>query len=410
MHCHQKVGVALYLSCSLISGPLWAASGADVARELTALNREKTGKCGASAPDFVCRGNLFRATIPSLDYNSWELSPKAKASGGFSFSYVQDEGMEFDRLVRNENNGFIVYPPAKTPSGKTSVKVLCAFPMDGGTDARSDKGCGTSNFASSQPCDKHKPLIDTGDEWMDHYKKDVAKSGDNRAECGFNVTDALNNYAVTNFQATTDAQLKLGNTSFDKQNELRLAAWDDSKPATLPIQAFFYLPDPPGGLADAMFDQQNYFEKTGIWVPVVKMTLPTSRKDYTHFDYSADDQAVSESGKVINRYVESAVWVERFDPGAGSNKWTLSVTLTEEGKKIKGSSGTDAVFAELVRREGRSPNWTPKPDLLDVRKDSMRRQLVCHYQIAPNKPQMNLEPFRPYVNDQASKEAGCNPV
>ena len=38
----------------------------------------------------------------------------------------------------------------------------------------------------------------------------------------------------------------------------------------------------------------------------------------------------------------------------------------------------------------------------------MRRQLVCHFNIARNKPEWNLEPSRPYTSNEDSIAKGCN--
>jgi hypothetical protein len=39
----------------------------------------------------------------------------------------------------------------------------------------------------------------------------------------------------------------------------------------------------------------------------------------------------------------------------------------------------------------------------------MIEQLACHLRIACDTPEWNLEPYRPWVADEATEEAGCNP-
>ncbi|MFJ5299618.1 DUF2599 domain-containing protein [Pseudomonas sp. NPDC088368] len=382
-----------------------AASCADTAKALTAQYNDTRDNCGKNtSPAFLCNGVIFRATVPSDDYSSWDPSPNSVKSGGTSFSYLRKDA-KFSRLVRYENNGYILFPVQNVPPGKSTYNVLCAFPMDGGTDAREDKGCGawTGSKPSGQgaPCYSQQPnRITTGQEWADHYKAFV--NGDNRRECGFDVRDNLNSYAVDNFNASLSAQRRTPE-AFRKQNELRLDTWKSTTPAgELPIQAFFYLPEPTGGRDDAQFDQQRYYEKTGVWVPVIAMTLPSRLSDDATFKCNADDQAVAESGKPIDRYVKSATWVPRFDPGTGQNEWSLSVVLTDLGRKQSGSAGSDAVYAELVRKYKNDYQWKQNGGV------GMRRQLVCHFVIARGKDEFNLEPFRPDATEAEAERAGCN--
>jgi hypothetical protein len=202
---------------------------------------------------------------------------------------------------------------------------------------------------------------------------------------------------------------KVGQAAFEKQNELRIETWDPSTPAAeLPIQAFFYLPT-TGGLDDARYDQQRYFEKTAVRVPIVKMTLPETRRQDATFSYNEWDQAINAFGDPVYRYIKSAKWVSRLDPGRNRQEWSLQVMLTDEGKNQRDSDGSDKVYAELLRMEGRDALWT-KPANYDAHRNTMRRQLVCHFKIAKDKEPWNLEPFRPYVAAREATQAGCNPL
>lgn len=388
-----------------LSGPVVAATGPETAKALTDRYYSNPKDCGRTTqPSFLCAGVIFRATIPSPAYNSWDPSPAAVKSGGTSFSYLREDS-KYKKLVREENNGYILYPVQGLPQGKSTYQVLCSFPMDGGTDARpGEQGCGESDMKGSQSCDKQG--IYSGSDWAKKYQSFDGRNN-NTKECGFNVRDTLNQQATNNFNASIDAMGKVGSEAFEKQNELRLETWKDSIPdADLPIQAFFYIPT-AGGLDDARYDQQRYYEQTKIWVPVIKLTLPEKPSDEATFSYSNWDQAVDSSGVVVDRYIKSAEWVKRFDPGTGKDEWSLSITLTEEGKKQNDTAGSNHVFAELFRKYGNDPRWV-KPAGYDMYDNGMRRQVVCHFQIARNKEPWNLEPFRPNTDDKASKEAGCN--
>lgn len=400
----KPFGVSL-LVIAMQCADVYAASCTETVDSLKRQYNDTRENCGrASSPAFLCTGVIFRATVPSDDYNSWDPSPASVKSGGTSFSYVRKDA-KFTRLVRNENNGYMLFPILALPAGKSSYNVLCSFPMDGGTDARTDKGCGSSPAATApgKGAECYSQRIVTGRQWAEQYK--MQARGDNRNGCGFDVRDALDRHATDNFNASLSAMRELGNTSFKKQNELRLDTWSAETPdGNLPIQAFFYLPKPGGGKEDAQFDQQHYYSQTGVWAPIVAMTLPDSPSQEATFSCDADDQAVPESGETINRFVQSATWELRPDPGTGEDEWTLSVALTELGRTQKGSSGSNAVYAELVRQYKNDFQWKQNDG------GGMRRQLVCHFNIARNKDVFNLEPFRPDVSEAEAEAAGCNPV
>lgn len=404
MNTSSRVLIRAAMLTVLFVPSVIAATGPETARDLTDRYYSNPRDCGRSTqPSFLCAGVIFRATAPSPFYNSWDPSPASVKSGGTSFSYLREDS-KYRKLVREENNGYILYPIQRLPKDKSTYQVLCSFPLDGGTNIRDDKGCGKSDRPGSQACDKQG--IYNGYEWAKKYQT-FDGTNNNTKECGFDVRDVLDDAAVRNFNASIDAMDKVGREAFEKQNELRLDTWNDSTPdASLPIQAFFYIPT-QGGLDDARFDQQRYYQQTGVWVPVIKMTLPEQPSDEATFSFSNWDQAVESSGAVVDRYIQSAEWINRFDPGTGRDEWSLSIRLTDEGRKQNDSSGSDHVFAELFRKYGADARWV-KPAGYDLQDNSMRRQLVCHFQIAKNKEPWNLEPFRPNASNQASKQAGCN--
>ncbi|PJY94521.1 DUF2599 domain-containing protein [Pseudomonas donghuensis] len=111
---------------------------------------------------------------------------------------------------------------------------------------------------------------------------------------------------------------------------------------------------------------------------------------------------VSETEK-CTAYIQSAGWVNRYDPGKGQNEWTLAVRPTACGRSIHADQ-TDALYQELVSKYGQDSQWTEND------KGGMRRQTVCHLVIAREKDTWNLEPFRPNVSHEVSLNAGCNPI
>ncbi|MDR6959086.1 hypothetical protein J2W43_003073 [Pseudomonas brassicacearum] len=373
-------------------------SGAQVAFELQTLYNDTPVNCGSpSMPGFLCSGLIFRATIPSPAYKSWAPSGPAIASGGFSFSYLRVDS-EFKRLVRDENNGFIIFPPLYAPVGKQKVSVLCMFPVDGATNIRNENGCGVAQGATSNSDLCHRQGIYTAQQW---YDKRVADNFSNVNQCGFNVRDEADEKATSSFNESIKAMSLDATRSLNQQNEMRLAttSWDASKPATLPIRAFFYL---PGGLADAQYDQKEYFAAANVLVPVIAMTLPGSRAEDATFTFSADDQAIKMADP-LDGYIKYARWIKRYDPGSKKEEWSLSVVPTDKGREARAES-TEAVYAELLKRYGDDPRWVNNDG------GGMRRQLVCHLVISRYKPEWNMEPFRPNVSHDSAVAAGCNPI
>lgn len=390
----------IFLSAVLISawsgGVLADAAGDAVGRQVAAdlnarYNDTRMFYSRASIPGFTVNGNIFRATIPSTAYKFWDPSPNAKASGGWSYSYLRRDA-KFKRLVRDENNGNIVYPPLLTPPDKTPVRVLCAFPEDGGTDTRDRQGCGVSTRATSDSRVCHEQGIVNADQWLEKHKRDGLS---NLNQCAFNVRDEANEKGTQSFQAFIEAIGKDTDT-FDQQNELRLATWDSTQPKNLPIEALFYL---AGGLADAQFDQNDFLGATSICLPIIQMTLPQTRGQDAAFVYAPADQKCSPTPAA--QYIQSADWIKRFDPGSGKDEWSLSVTPTQYGRDAK-ADRTEAVYAELEKKFGSDPQWK------DNDAGGMRRQLVCHYVISRDKAPWNLEPRRKDASEQVAEANGCN--
>lgn len=99
-------------------------------------------------------------------------------------------------------------------------------------------------------------------------------------------------------------------------------------------------------------------------------------------------------------YIQSGTWIylgDRYTFG----EWKLSLVPTECGRAID-ESETGLMFYEIVRKFGQSPYWTNNRGMIN--------QLTCHLVIARGKAEWNLEPFRPYVGFNATKDAGCNPI
>jgi len=95
------------------------------------------------------------------------------------------------------------------------------------------------------------------------------------------------------------------------------------------------------------------------------------------------------------KYIQSAHWVYR------EYEWTFSITPTPCARKTL-PEATPFIWDELTRDYSNSRYWQNT--------HGMRHQLICHLAIARDKPEWNLEPWRPDVGYAKTLAAGCNHV
>ncbi|MCR8931171.1 MULTISPECIES: DUF2599 domain-containing protein [Pseudomonas] len=124
----------------------------------------------------------------------------------------------------------------------------------------------------------------------------------------------------------------------------------------------------------------------GLATPVVQaVDAPTA----------VDGESVIVIVERCNKYIESAYWFYR------DYQWVLAITPTTCARRTQ-ESGTPFIWDELSRDYSNSRYWGNT--------HGMRHQLICHMAIARDKPQWNLEPWRPDVGYAKTLEAGCNHV
>lgn len=261
--------------------------GPSTAAALTALYMDNVSNCGSnSTPAFLCSGVILRATIYSDSYDAWNPSPTAKRKGSVSFSYLRRDN-NFQHFVYNaqDSNGFIFYPIFDTPTGKLHIDVLCHYPNDGWSDNRwaDGNGCGSSPGLVGSGPSCAALGITTGAQWGAKYPPGTP--GPNI--CSFDVRDSLNEAAGPAFYAALQSKW-MNSSYFTEQNEMLLKLWGDNLGSTLPIRAFFY--GKPAGLQYARKNKQRFLQKTGINLPIIKITLPTTPQGLATFQYIAADQ------------------------------------------------------------------------------------------------------------------------
>ncbi|MEH3828173.1 HvnC protein [Enterobacter roggenkampii] len=280
-------------------------TGQQMAQYITSNYKKVVDDCGSSRrPAFLCSGVMLRATNPDTSYRSWDPSPASVTSGGVSFSYLRADS-KFDNLAYNHLNGFMIYPHSYAPDGKNNdLAILCMFPIDAATNSRTQAGCGAHASYSEQsgPCQEQG--ITTAEQWYNHY---ISTTGNKHAhQCGFDTKESSQPNSAPPFINAIKAMKLIAAESFKEQNELRIATWSTTAagyPSNFPIEAFFYVYQQnragfsraavEKGLTGARHDQQDYFNLTGIAVPIIRLSLPlTSAQDAT-FTYAEADQAIN---------------------------------------------------------------------------------------------------------------------
>lgn len=278
-------------------------TGDETAAALTRNYYNTAVNCGsATAPAFLCSGVVARTTN-SGNFDPWDHSEFSRSTGAVSFAYLRADA-KFGAAPWGNNqarHGYVLYPNFQSPKGKLSPSIICYFPYDGATLYRSKpgaRGCRDSVtqfvYPLSKPCNEQN--IFTAKAWLAHFRK---VSYGNPYSCALMVNDALNEQAVANFnvgiQVRKNVELEAGGPSFNfkDHNELRIAAWPENNPSSLPIQAFFWITGSED-LEKSRTDQKKYHERTnGLFVPIVRISLPSSPQHHFNFEYVSADQAIN---------------------------------------------------------------------------------------------------------------------
>lgn len=270
-----------------------ADEGAEVANALQTRIVDVRGDCGGvTRPAFLCTGILLRGTSPQPDREVWDPKDADIADGGTSFSFLRAD-IASGRLAYGYKSGFIFFPIMTMPPGMEDIEILCAFPLDAHSNDREAPGCGPhKNYPdTSGPCQSQSPPITTAAAWLNHFRQ-VKTVPQQQHQCGFDVRDSTPATSAI-FRAFIEAEALLGAEAFAKQNELVLAAWKPGLAATLPIEAFFYLPGQAGALDEARHAQRAMYETTrGRYIPIVSLDLPERQGEPPRIGFDEVDQAI----------------------------------------------------------------------------------------------------------------------
>lgn len=400
--------------------PARADIGTDTAKLLQLMYQDTRKDCGdVSKPAHLCSGVLLRATSPSTAYRFYSLSPASITRGGVSASYLRKDA-KFQNLAFGMTSGFVFDNVLVNPQDHVDHRILCSFPVDGATDRRTTlAGCGdyvlngNSGDVVETYCDQMG--ITTAEQWVKRYfdPQGVSKTAPGVGKiCAFNSSASNPRAAEAFYQDIVSQGLlattkqKFNNSNF-QENEVVLAPWKIDVPRSPSILASFYVGQ--AGVAGARISQIQWYQDTKQVLPAISITLPVTAQQDAIFLYEGGKQAILPITEPdsCSQYVQSARWVNRYDPGFKKNINSLEVTPTECGRRTQ-SNQTNNFFNELVSRYYLNPEWVNNPDNPIDNTTGMRRQLVCVMTIARSKASWFLEPSRPYTTHQKAVAAGCN--
>lgn len=258
--------------------------------------------CGSkNNPAYQCSGILLRQTSYSSGVHNWDPNAKSIQYDGMSFAYFRKDIKIKNFMQPNRHSGFIYYPSQLVPTSKKSAKVSCVFPAVGQSDNRSYGRCGSTTVYPTTSVECQQQGINDADSWYKHFtNNDVSGYGIFEHQCAFDVSNCGHNTADAFIQSikahnmvydTSSAYPQYGSNEVVVKTPATSANGQTTNPEVLPLQAFFYIDTT--GLTEAKKYQQDYYNITGQFVPVVYMN--TTNFDNISFKYQAADQVVLKS-------------------------------------------------------------------------------------------------------------------
>lgn len=378
--------------------------------DMAAAYNKTVVDCGTSKrPSFLCSGVFLRGTIYPDAYRFWNYGPASTQAT--AFSWLRKDA-KFRQLASDHRHGYVMRSMFYSPDDYMQLEVLCAFPLDAGSHIRTDAGCGDAS--NTEPIERTCQVlgINTASAWLNDY---LVNGRSHHRQCGFDVRPAnepsgaavfmqfVNTHQFAEVVAEHFAAVGLSN------NEVRIQSWPQSDGSRVPIWAIFWVSkDTITGAPSevgrdlAQKDQIAIYADSGHFIPIVRITFPMTPADDATFFYTATDQAQLDTVQ-CRRFVDKAVWVNRYDPGAKGDRWTLQVTPTDCGR-LSQANQLDNFYGEIVAKHGSDPQWVAE------NKGGVRRQLACLLATYRNNSNYNLEPFRPDVSQAVAVAAECNPI
>lgn len=400
-HLQNTVAAMIAVAGLAHFAPARADIGPDTASLLNQMYQDTRQDCGSpSRPAFLCSGVLLRGTTPSTAYPFYGISPANQARAGVSASFLRKDA-KFKQLAFGYKSGFIFDAVLDNPADHVDYNVLCAFPIDAGSNDRQQNGCGDSSrtTAAENFCDQMG--IATAEQWLSRYR---ANGSSHAAQCSFDVRQGRGATANAFYQNLRAMNL-LGQESFNENNELVLAPWPVDAPRSPSLLASFYVADT--GIEGARLNQIQWYQAAKAFLPAIRMQLPATPQYDAVFSYVGRDQAIqpTTAADSCERYIESVRWTQYDAPKFNQRIHSMEIVPTACGRAVQ-ESQTNNFFNELVGKHYLQPAWVNNPDNHASSIVSMRRQLVCQMVLARNAAKWTLEPIRSNVTHEAAVASG----
>ncbi|MFJ2995796.1 hypothetical protein, partial [Pandoraea sp. NPDC087047] len=235
-----------------------------------------TSPCPRDQAAFMCNGVIVRVTGYGEGFHSWNPSPSSITRNGVAATYMRvDAGIT---AIAYEGGEGLIFAPFGAPV-QLPLTARCIYPTDANTDIRPDR-CGASADPLSVPCAQLG--ITTLEAWRANYDRT-----DWYYQCALGVDTAAFNLSLAARTTLPVPQLILQ----EKWNELIVAPWPQDVPEQIPLEAAMYTTESEDFRAGAQYIQNDYFNQTGQFLPIIKIDIPGHPQ--APFSYTPGDQGTA---------------------------------------------------------------------------------------------------------------------
>jgi hypothetical protein len=275
-----------------------AISGPETAQLLNTRYQTTTPTCAVSKPAWHCNGVMVLTQTRAPGQMFWQHDSDATALGAEGLSYLRsDLGI---RELSNAN-GIIIDDLFTAIGDDKELDVLCAYPFTQELAGnRGNNGCALPTTRPPQATDvsscREEGVIDS-ETWLAHFQQSGYQP---EQQCSLSSIDRVQ------FAASLSAHTEMGGEWSQKSNRLQVRNWDAAAPENMPVQALFYDVNQTGSLLAAQQDQRDYFNATGVWLPVLRMDLNDSSAKV--FGFNLQDQlyeGYSVAARMNARYADT---------------------------------------------------------------------------------------------------------
>ncbi|WP_339453636.1 hypothetical protein [Pseudomonas sp. EA_5y_Pfl2_R50] len=263
--------------------------GQTVAQQLNARFSNVSNDCAGNAAYF-CSGVLIRTTKATKNYHAWDPSSGSILRDGVSFSFLRKD-VKMKGLYISEKQGFVFKSTEFAIKSRAHpINVRCSFPGDGATGTYRKHSCGRHKYYPNEGDSCEEMNILTLSAWRSHYHSVTGTANRFYHQCALGPNREQFTIFVqgrSNFEYAADLAYT---------NEVVTAAWPPGIPQKLPLEAFVYVysANPVVALDGARFMQNDYYEQTSNYLPVIRLTFDG---EDALFSFHAAEQSVSVVGK-----------------------------------------------------------------------------------------------------------------